>query len=103
MILPTHLTLRHATGGFAHWTKSLVFQISRDPVHFFPCETSPLTDNNSATATWLIKNLPDNSPGYRYIRIHQKCNRHPVNISGFEIYGEVLSSIDIRSSKNFVQ
>ena len=100
MILPTHLTLRHATGGFAHWTKSLVFQISRDPIHFGPCETTVLGDNSSPIASWSIKNLPENCPGFRYIRMHQKCARHPMNIAGFEIYGQVLSSIDIRSSKN---
>jgi len=99
MILPTHFTLRHATGGFAHWTKTLLFQISKDNLHFQPCEISLINENNSSTVTWLVKNLPENSSGFRYIRIHQKCGRHPVCISGFEVYGQVLSAIDIRSSK----
>jgi hypothetical protein len=100
MILPTHFTLRHATGGFANWTKTLLFHVSKDTLHFLPCETSLINENNSPTATWLIKNPLENPLGCRYIRIHQKCGRHPVNISGFEVYGQVLSSIDIRSSKD---
>ena len=100
MILPTHLTLRHATGGLAHWTKSLIFQISRDIIHFLPCDATVLNENSSSTATWSIKNLPENPLGFRYIRMQQKCGRHPINIAGFEIYGQVLSCIDIRSSKN---
>lgn len=101
MILPTHLTLRHATGGLAHWTRSLIFQISKDTLHFLPCDATVLNENSSSTATWSIKNLPDNPLGFRYIRLQQKCGRHPINIAGFEIYGQVLSSIDIRSSRNF--
>jgi len=99
LIIPTHVTLRHATGGFAHWTKTLLFQLSKDILHFTSCETSSINDTNSPTATWMIKNLPENSSGFRYIRIHQKCGRHPVCISGFEVYGQVLSAVDIRSSK----
>jgi hypothetical protein len=99
MIIPTHLTLRHATGGVANWTKTLLFQVSKDYIHFLPCETSLLNENNSPTATWGIKNLSENSTGYRYIRIHQKSGRHSISIAGFEVYGQVLSSIDIRSSK----
>jgi hypothetical protein len=99
MILPTHFTLRHTTGGFAHWTKNLLFQISKDILRFHSCETSLINENNSPTATWSIKNLPENSSGFRYIRIHQKSSRHLVSICGFEVYGQVLSSSDIRSSK----
>jgi hypothetical protein len=99
-IIPTYFTLRHATGGFPHWTKTFLFQISKDGIHFIPCEISLINETNSATATWNIKNnLNENSTGFRFIRIHQKCGRHPVCISGFEIYGQVLSAIDIRSSK----
>lgn len=99
-ILPTHFTLRHGTGGFPHWTKTFLFQISKDGVHFIPCEISLVNDTNAAVATWIIKNnLNENSSGFRYIRIHQKCGRHPVCLSGFEIYGQVISAIDIRSSK----
>jgi len=58
-----------------------------------------MNENNSPTATWVIKNPPEIPLGFRYIRIHQKCGRHSINISGFEVYGQVLSSIDIRSSK----
>ena len=99
MILPTHFTLRHATGGFANWTKTLLIQTSKDILHFLPCETSLINENNSPTMTWMVKNPHENPLGCRYIRLHQKCGRHPINISGFEVYGQILSSIDIRSSK----
>ncbi|CAF1239989.1 unnamed protein product [Adineta ricciae] len=97
-ILPTHFTLRHGTGGFPHWTKTFLFQISKDGIHFIPCDISLVNDANASVATWVIKNnLNENSSGFRYIRIHQKCSRHPVCLSGFEIYGQVISAIDIRS------
>jgi hypothetical protein len=99
IIIPTHITLRHGTGGFAHWTKNLLFQVSKDASHFVSCEASLSNDTNSPTATWIIKNLNENSSGIRYIRIHQKSGRHPVCISGFEVYGQILSAVDIRSSK----
>ncbi|CAF0845992.1 unnamed protein product [Adineta ricciae] len=97
MVIPTHFTLRHATGGFAHWTKTLSFQISKETVHFSPCETTLVGESSSPTATWMIKNPFESSNGFRYIRIHQKSGRHPVCIAGFEVYGEVLSVVDIRS------
>ncbi|CAF1384645.1 unnamed protein product [Adineta steineri] len=97
VIIPTHFTLRHATGGFAHWPKTLLFQMSKDSLHFTHCETSLINEPNSPTATWMIKNSMENSSGFRYIRIHQKSGRHPVCIAGFEAYGQVLSAIDIRS------
>ncbi|CAF2952123.1 unnamed protein product [Rotaria sp. Silwood2] len=96
-IIPTHFTLRHPTGGFTNWTKNFLFQISKDTIHFLPCETSLVNDSNSPTATWIVKNLAENSTGFRYIRIHQKSSRHSVCISGFEVYGQVLSAVDIRS------
>jgi hypothetical protein len=100
-IIPTHFTLRHGTSDFAQWAKTLLFQISKDALRFTPCETSLINDTNSSTATWIVKNLTDDSLGFRYIRVHQKSSRHPVCISGFEVYGQVLSAIDIRSSKCF--
>ena len=53
---------------------------------------------NSSIATWMIKNnFNENSTGFRYLRIHQKSGRHPICIAGLELYGHVLSTIDIRS------
>ncbi|CAF3546281.1 unnamed protein product [Rotaria sordida] len=100
-IIPTHFTLRHITDGNTNWTKNLLFQISKDTSHFLPCETSLVNDINSSTATWIVKNLTENSIGFRYIRIHQKSSRNSVCISGFEVYGQVLSAIDIRSKPEF--
>lgn len=102
MILPTHFTLRHATGGFPNWTKTILFQISKDTTHFHSCETTLTNENTLPTATWMVKTLLENSSGFRYIRIHQKSGRHPICISGFEVYGHVLSSIDIRSSNKYL-
>lgn len=102
LIIPTHFTLRHSTGGFPHWTRSFLFQISKDGTHFIPCDIALVRDTNSSIATWIIKNnFNENSTGFRYIRIHQKCGRHPVSISGLELYGQVISAVDIRSSKIF--
>jgi E3 ubiquitin-protein ligase HECTD1 len=102
-IIPTHFTLRHGTGGFPHWTKTFLFQISKDGIHFLPCEISLINETNaSSTATWNIKtNLNENSSGFRFLRFHQKSGRHPVCIAGLELYGQVISAIDIRSSKSF--
>jgi E3 ubiquitin-protein ligase HECTD1 len=98
-IIPTHFTLRHGTGGFPHWTKTFLFQISKDGIHFIPCEISLMNETNSSIATWNIKhNFNENSTGFRYIRIHQKSSRHPVCIAGLELYGQVISAIDLRSS-----
>ncbi|CAF0944585.1 unnamed protein product [Adineta steineri] len=97
-IIPTHFTIRHSTGGFPHWTKTFLFQLSKDGIHFISCDIVLINDTNSSTATWNIKStLNENSTGFRYIRIHQKCGRHPISIAGFEIYGQVISAIDIRS------
>ena len=99
-VLPTHFTLRHGTGGFPHWSKTLLFQISKDGVHFNPCEILPVNETNTSIATWVIKNnLSDTATGCRYIRIHQKSGRHPISMAGCELYGQVLAAIDIRSSK----
>ncbi|CAF3339147.1 unnamed protein product [Rotaria socialis] len=97
LIIPTHFTLRHATGGSNSWTKTVLFQISKDAVQFTPCDASVVNETNSPTATWTVKNLSENSSGFRYIRIHQKSSRYPICISGFEVYGQVHSAIDIRS------
>jgi len=97
-ILPTYLTLKHATGGFPHWTKTFLLQISKDGIHFLPCEISVISETSASIATWIIKNnFNENSSGYRYLRFHQKSSRHPISIAGLEIYGQVLSAIDIRS------
>lgn len=99
-VLPTHLSLRHGAGGFPHWTKTLLIQISKEGLHFTSCEILLVNETNNSTATWAIKNnFNDTTSGFRYIRIHQKSGRHPVCLAGFELYGQVLTAIDIRSSK----
>ena len=99
-ILPTHFTLRYRSDGFSYWTKTFLFQVSKDGTHFLPCEMALINETNASTATWAIKtNLNENSSGFRFLRFHQKSSRHPIAIAGFEVYGQVLSAIDIRSSK----
>lgn len=101
LIIPTHFTLRYRTDGFPHWTKTFLFQISKDGTHFLPYEISLMSETNSSTATWTIKtNLNENSSGFRFLRFHQKSSRHPVCIAGLEVYGHVISTIDIRSSES---
>lgn len=101
LIIPTHFTLRYRSDVFSYWTKTFLFQISKDGIHFLPCEISLINETNASTATWAIKtNLNENSSGFRFLRFHQKSSRHPISITGFEIYGQVISAIDIRSSKS---
>ena len=100
LVLPTHFTLRHGAGGFLHWTKTFLFQLSKDGLQFLPCEIVLINETQGPTSTWTIKtNLNEHSAGFRYIRIHQKSSRQAVCIAGLEVYGQVLSAIDIRSSK----
>ena len=100
LVLPTHFTLRHGAGGFLNWTKTFLFQLSKDGLHFLPCEIALVNETQGPISTWTIKtSLNEHSSGFRYIRIHQKSSRHPVCIAGLEVYGQVLSAIDIRSSK----
>lgn len=99
LIIPTHFTLRHGKVGSTNWTRGLSFQISKDALHFMTCDTAIVTDTNAPTATWMIKNSFENSSGFRYIRIHQKSSRYTVCIAGLEVYGQVLSAVDIRTSK----
>ena len=101
LIIPTHFTLRYRSDAFSYWTKTFLFQISKDGTHFLPCEISLINETNASTATWAIKtNLNENSSGFRFLRFHQKSSRHPISIAGFEVYGQVISAIDIRSSKS---
>lgn len=99
-IVPTYFTLRHGTGGFPHWTRTFLFQLSKDGIHFVPCEIALVNDMHPSTATWHIKNnFLESASSFRYVRIHQKCGRHPVCLAGFEVYGQVITAVDIRSSE----
>jgi hypothetical protein len=34
--------------------KTFLFQLSKDGIHFIPCEISLINETNSSTATWSI-------------------------------------------------
>ena len=73
--------------------------MSKDTSSFLLCETMLINDLDSSTATWVVKNVPENSSGFRHLCILQKAAHCSLRISGVEVYGQVLSAIDIRSSK----
>jgi hypothetical protein len=99
LIVPSCVTIRHGAGGYPHWTKTFLFQVSKDGTHFIPCDIVLINESTRSTATWSIKNeFGEHSGGFRYLRLHQKSSRYPVCIAGLEVYGQVLATIDIRSS-----
>ena len=99
-IIPTHITVRHDATDSTHWSKTMLFQVSKDNFRFTPCESSLLTESHGSTATWTVTDLNASTTGYRYIRIFPRSGRQLVPIAGFEVYGHVLSAVDIRSSKS---
>lgn len=98
-IIPTHITVRHDATESTLWSKTMLFQVSKDNFRFTPCESSLLTESHGSTATWIVSDLNVSTTGYRYIRIFPRSGRHLVSIAGFEVYGHVVSSVDIRSSE----
>lgn len=100
LVIPSHFTLRYAAEASTHWKKTISFQISKHNYRFITCDTTLLNETPSPTGTWLVKNSTDNSSGYRYLRINSKAGRHLGPVAGLEVYGQVLASVDIRSSKS---
>ncbi|XP_055309566.1 E3 ubiquitin-protein ligase Ufd4 isoform X3 [Sitodiplosis mosellana] len=98
-IVPTAYTLRHARGygrsALRHW----LLQGSKDSVNWVTLVTHnddrSLTEPGS-TCTWAIFCSPEETEGFRHIRIQQNGRNasnqtHYLSLSGFEIYGRVLS------------
>ena len=99
LVIPSHFTLRYSTDSPTHWKKTISFQISKHNYRFITCDATLLNEAPSPTGTWAVKNSTDNSSGYRYLRINSKAGRHLGPVAGLEVYGQVLASVDIRSSK----
>lgn len=52
-----------------------------------------------STATWKLDVVPEDSEGWRYIRIHQNGKNasnqtHYLSLSGFELYGTIVSAVE---------
>lgn len=99
LLLPSHITLRCNGNAsvLSHWSKTIIFHLSKDNFRYVPCETTLLVDGPSPILTWKIENSFDSNVQFRYLRINTKTGRNLVSLGGLEIYGDVFSSIDIRS------
>lgn len=101
-IVPTAYTLRHARGYGRSALRNWLLQASRDAVTWTTLITH--VDDKSlsepgSTATWPIVCPPDDTKGYRHIRIQQNGRNasgqtHYLSLSGFEIYGRVIGVCD---------
>lgn len=105
-IIPTAYTLRHARGYGRSALRNWLFQMSKDGVNWVTLVTH--NDDKSlvepgSTCTWPI-DCPQNEDtppqsGYRHVRIQQNGRNasgqtHYLSLSGFEIYGKVISVCD---------
>lgn len=101
-MIPNAYTLRHARGYGRSALRNWMFQMSKDGVTW----TTLLihTDDKSlaepgSTCTWTIDPPTDETQGWRHIRIQQNGRNasgqtHYLSLSGFEIYGQVVSTCD---------
>lgn len=103
-IVPTAYTLRHARGYGRSALRNWLFQMSKDGINWITMvthnEDKSLVEPGS-TYTWPI-DCPQNEDaqsGYRHVRIQQNGRNasgqtHYLSLSGFEIYGKVISVSD---------
>uniref|UniRef100_A0A0A1XDB0 E3 ubiquitin-protein ligase n=1 Tax=Zeugodacus cucurbitae TaxID=28588 RepID=A0A0A1XDB0_ZEUCU len=101
-IIPNAYTLRHARGYGRSALRNWMLQGSKDGVTWTTLVTH--TDDKSlvepgSTATWPIVCAPDEMHGFRHIRVQQNGRNasgqtHYLSLSGFEIYGRVVSICD---------
>lgn len=101
-IIPNAYTLRHARGYGRSALRNWMLQGSKDGVTWTMLVTH--SDDKSlvepgSTATWPIVCAPDEMQGFRHIRIQQNGRNasgqtHYLSLSGFEIYGRVVSICD---------
>ncbi|XP_013098355.1 E3 ubiquitin-protein ligase Ufd4 isoform X3 [Stomoxys calcitrans] len=101
-LIPNAYTLRHARGYGRSALRNWMLQASKDGVNWTTLVThnddKSLVDPGS-TATWPIVCSPDENQGFRHIRIQQNGRNasgqtHYLSLSGFEIYGRVVSVCD---------
>lgn len=98
-VIPSCYTLRHARGYGRSALRNWLFQMSRDGVNwttlYTHTEDCSLNDPGS-TSSWPIEVSSDEYQGWRHVRI-QQCGKnasgqtHYLSLSGFEIYGQVVS------------
>lgn len=101
-ISPTSYTLRHARGYGRSALRTWQLQGSKDGINW-----TVLLEHNrdeklgepGSTATWQIPPHPDESGGWRHIRVQQmgknaSAQTHYLSLSGFEIYGIVTGVCD---------
>ncbi|XP_011189870.2 E3 ubiquitin-protein ligase Ufd4 isoform X4 [Zeugodacus cucurbitae] len=101
-LIPNAYTLRHARGYGRSALRNWMLQGSKDGVTWTTLVTH--TDDKSlvepgSTATWPIVCAPDEMHGFRHIRVQQNGRNasgqtHYLSLSGFEIYGRVVSICD---------
>ncbi|XP_055683179.1 E3 ubiquitin-protein ligase Ufd4 isoform X4 [Lutzomyia longipalpis] len=98
-LIPTAYTLRHARGYGRSALRNWMFQMSKDGLTWQTLYTH--SDDKSlvepgSTCTWTIECSPDETIGFRHVRIQQNGRNasgqtHYLSLSGFEIYGRVVS------------
>ncbi|XP_058454046.1 E3 ubiquitin-protein ligase Ufd4 isoform X2 [Malaya genurostris] len=101
-VVPTAYTLRHARGYGRSALRNWMFQMSKDGTNWVTMLTH--TDDKSlaepgSTCTWPIECTSEEHQGFRHARIHQNGRNasgqtHYLSLSGFEIYGKVVSVCD---------
>ncbi|XP_030384649.1 E3 ubiquitin-protein ligase Ufd4 [Scaptodrosophila lebanonensis] len=101
-IVPNAYTLRHARGYGRSALRNWLLQASKDGVNWTTL-ISHVDDKSlvepGSTASWPIVCAADDEQGFRYIRIQQNGRNasgqtHYLSLSGFEIYGHVVSVCD---------
>ncbi|KAK2190392.1 hypothetical protein NP493_82g04009 [Ridgeia piscesae] len=101
-IIPSSYTLRHARGYGRSALRSWQLQASKDGQTWVTLMNH--TDDTSlnepgSTATWPIESRPEESGGWRHIRLQQTGKNasgqtHYLSLSGLEIYGTVTGVCD---------
>lgn len=99
-IIPSSYTLRHARGYGRSALRNWMFQMSKDGINWTTLVTH--SDDKSlsepgSTCTWPVDCSDDE--GFRHVRIQQNGRNasgqtHYLSLSGFEIYGKVVSVCD---------
>ncbi|KAI1295344.1 E3 ubiquitin-protein ligase HECTD1 [Halotydeus destructor] len=101
-MVPTSYTLRHARGYGRSALRNWMFQVSKDGsswttlyVHNDDCSLN----EPGSTASWCLDVSPDETQGWRHIRLQQTGKNasgqtHYLSISGFEVYGTVTGVCD---------
>lgn len=104
-VIPTHYTLRHYATWDTEALRNWVLEASNDASSWTTLNThtnDTSLDSIGDTQTWLI---PSTSQDYRYFRIRQtglnSNNHNYLALSGFEIYGDLISDGDYDSVEEY--